>query len=232
MNFSGMFNPSGLKVPAKAPPKKARLCASKGFSPPGELLLDGYCTPAEDQGATPMCAAYAASNFAESVLWRRNGRQTQVDPSPVYDLAKTIDGSPGTDGTYLESALEALVRLGIMPDMCKVRTFGSSSFGLGPSDGLDELKYAIHRYGCCVAGFMITDEWFEPKRGTLRGSGLYTTEGGHAVLACGYDKDGVIVMNSWGKGYGHDGKVYLANRVFREQFMYGAVLTHALDGLE
>lgn len=231
MNFRSMYNPDGLKVPVRLPAKTA-LRASARFEAPRELILDGYCTPVEDQGSKPWCAAYAATSFAENVLWRVNGWHKDVDPAPVYRNAKAIDGDPDGDGTYLECALKGLQAAGVFPETCRVRTFGSSWFGLGASDGVEETRYAVHRYGCCVAGFSITDEWFSPRGAVVRGGPGHSAEGGHAVLVCGYDQDGFLVMNSWGRSYGRDGKVFVSNRAFERQFMYGAVLTRVLDGIE
>ena len=229
MNFRRSYNQYGLRIPARLSGRRA-LRVSSMFEAPRELLLDGYCTPAEDQGSKPWCAAYAASNFAESVLWRMKGFRREVDPAPVYRHAKSIDGDPTGDGTYLECALKGLVAGGIFKRECLVRTFGNSWYGFGGSGGADETKYAVHRYGCCLAGFNITDEWFDPKDAVVRGGPGFVTQGGHAVLVCGYDEGGFLVMNSWGKSYGRDGKVYVSNKAFERQFMYGAVLTRVLDG--
>ena len=229
--FEKMFNPNGLLVPDRIPLGSA-LRVPKRFEAPPELILDGYCTPVEDQGSKPWCAAYSATNFAESVLWRVNGYRTDIDPGPVYWHAKSIDGDPTGDGTYLECALKGLVAGGIFKRECLVRTFGNSWYGFGDSGGADETKYAVHRYGCCLAGFNITDEWFDPKDAVVRGGPGFVTQGGHAVLVCGYDEGGFLVMNSWGKAYGREGKVYVSNRAFERQFMYGAVLTRVLDGAE
>lgn len=226
--FESMFNPAGLRLP-KSLPKSRLFRAVSSFRGPPELILSGYCTPVEDQGAKPWCAAYSATSYAESLLWRRNGYHKDIDPAPVYAYAKTIDGDPEGDGTYLECALKGLLDQKLFdPDVCKVKTFGSSFFGLGIGDGLVDVKYAIHKYGCCIAGFRITSEWFSPRGAVIRGTDN-TAEGGHAVMICGYDEDGVIICNSWGTGYGKDGFVYLTNKAFRDQFMYGAVLTHTLD---
>lgn len=218
--FEKMFNPNGLLVPERLPLKSA-LKVPKRFEAPPELILDGYCTPVEDQGSRPWCAAYSATNFAESVLWRVNGYRTDIDPGPIYWHAKSIDGDPSGDGTYLECALRGLVARGHFGDACEVRTLRS----------IEDVKYAVHRYGCCVAGFSITPEWYSPKGAVIRGT-VKGEEGGHAVTIVGYDPDGVLILNSWGRDYARDGKVYMTNRAFNEQFIYGAVLTNVLDGLK
>lgn len=228
--FEKMYNPCGLRIPERLL-KKNELKFGSRIECPVELLLDGYCTPVEDQGAKPYCAAYSASNFAESVLWRKLGYRVEIDPDPLYLHAKTIDGDPTGDGTYLECTLDALLEKGYFDrGTCKVKTFGGSVLGLG-SNGLASVKNAIHRYGVCIAGFNITGEWFNPKGGVIRGAEK-SPEGGHAVTLVGYDADGVLIMNSWGKDYAHEGKVYITNKAFEDQFMYGSVITNCLNGME
>jgi len=229
--YEKMFVRGALKLPAKVP-AKVRFRAASSFKGPKELLLDGYMTPVENQGSMPWCAAYSASTFAEAVLWRKNGYHKDIDPGKLYRYAKTIDGDPNGDGTYLECALEALKAKSWFPRKCQVRTFGNGFFGFGSSTGFEDVKLAVHRFGCCLAGFNITSEWFAPKNAVVRGGSDYGCEGGHAVLICGYDRDGVLVMNSWGSDYGKDGKIYVSRKAFDRQFMYGAVLTGALDGME
>ncbi len=224
--FAKMYNPRGLRIPERPPKAKAVMKAAPSFRGPKELILTGYCTPAENQGSLPYCAAYAASSFAENVRWRRDGYHRDVDPVPLYRYAKTIDGDPDGDGTYLECALEALLAKGVFDrSVCSVKVVRGPLWGA--CSGLDDLKYVVHRYGSCIAGFEIDSSWYSPRNGVVRGGG--TTEGGHAVTVAGYDGGGVLVLNSWGADYGRDGFVYVPNDVFGRQFLYAAVLTHCLD---
>lgn len=213
--YEAMFRADGLTISATITGR--RLSAPKSFQGPSELLLSGYCTPVENQGAKPWCAAYAASSFAENVLWRRRGYHRDVDPAPLYAWAKRNDGDPDGDGTLLELPLKALAANGILKDNCAVRLLRDPM----------SVKYAIHRYGVCVAGFDVTSEWFNPKNGVVKGGGA--GQGGHAVTVCGYDPGGFVILNSWGADYAHGGFVYLANGAFDSQFIYGACMTHVLD---
>lgn len=225
-DFSKMFVRGALKVP-EAKFLGARFRAAPKFRGPPRLLLSGYCTPVENQGAKPWCAAYSASSYAENILWRVKGYREEIDPAPVYAHAKRIDGAPDGDGTYLECALDALLEQGLFDrNVSKVKTFGGRMFG--SDTALDDLKYAVHRYGVCVAGFNITSEWFDPKGDVIRGERA-ARQGGHAVTVCGYDETGVLILNSWGADYARNGFVYLSNKAFDDQFMYGALLTHVLD---
>jgi len=216
--FAKMFVPGALLRPKRLA-KSGMLKAPAKFQGPKELILTGYCTPVENQGAKPWCAAYAASSYAENIRWRIDGYRRDIDPAPLYAYAKTVDGSPDTDGTYLECTLRALMAKGHLPAM-SVKTF----------DTLRDLKYAVHRQGVCIAGFNITSDWFSPRKGVVFGEG--ETQGGHAVTVCGYDEGGVVILNSWGADWGHGGFAYVTNKAFGDQFMYGAALSGALGLVE
>ena len=223
--YEKMFVPGALTVPEKLP-KKNNFCAASTFQGPKELLLDGYCTPTENQGALPYCAAFAASSFAESVLWRKRGYHKDIDPVPLYKYAKTVDGDPDGDGTTLNAALSALTGKGYFDGkVCKVKTFGGRRYG--NAGALNDLKYSIFKYGVCEIGLDITTQWYCPKGGVIQKGG--DSLGGHAILACGWDEGGILILNSWGANWGKGGFAYIPNSLFEEQFMYGATLTHVLD---
>lgn len=228
--FAKMFINGGLKIPEKML-KRDAFRAAKTFSAPKKLDLSGYCTPVENQGNLPYCAAYSASSFAENILWRKNHFHEDIDPVPLYKYAKTIDGDPKGAGTYLECTLEALLHYKYFdPIACKIKTFGGKPYG--SNTGIDDMKFAIHRYGICMAGFAITSEWFSPRGNIIRGSSSAASQGGHAVVVCGYDDaDGGVfkIMNSWGNMYAENGFVYITYKEFEKEFIYAGLMTHVLD---
>ena len=227
--FEKMFVPGALKVPPKL---KAGMTfrIGTGFDFPDECFNQFGCTPVENQGSKPWCAAYSAANYAEEKLRRKNGYSMQIDPAPLYAYAKTIDGDPDGDGTYLECTLEALLQKEYFDESkCKIKTIGGGLFG--NASALREVKGAIFRHGTIVAGFNITGEWFSPKKGVVTHKAGFSSEGGHAVHLVGYDKDGVLIQNSWGSDYAHEGFLYLTNNAFEHEFMYAAFLTNTLDGI-
>ena len=225
--YEKMFAPDALKAPARLKSKSA-FKVGKSFSAPVECFNQFCCTPVENQGALPWCAAYSAANYAEEKLWRRKGYPEQIDPAPLYKYAKSIDGDPDGDGTYLECTLEALVKKGFFGEECKIKTIGGGLFGNGSA--LNDEKNAIFRHGTIIAGFNISSEWFTPANGVIRGK-VNDEQGGHAVHLVGYDDGGILIQNSWGADYGKGGFVYLTNNAFLSQFMYAAMLTNTLNGL-
>ena len=227
--FARMFVNGGLKIPDRIL-KKETFAASKNFSAPTKLVLDGYCTPIENQGNLPYCAAYSASSFAENILWRKQHYHEDIDPVPLYKYAKTIDGDPQGAGTYLECAMEALLKYKYFDkNICKIMTFGGNPFNNG--NAIRDMKFAIHRYGVAMAGFAITSEWYNAKDCIIRGDKNALDQGGHAVIVCGYDDEKQLfrIMNSWGESYADNGFVWITYDAFFKQFVYATVMTHCLD---
>lgn len=225
--FKKLHKVGFLKVPANLA-EMPKLKAVKGFLAPSTVDLRDYCTATEDQGSKPWCAAYTAAGWTENIKWRINDTIEQIDPTPIYKYAKTIDGDPYGDGTTLSAVLESLLHLGYFDrSKCRIRTI------VGGAGAKLAVKYAVHKFGCVLSGFNITDEWYEKnsKDSVVTGDPKFSACGGHAVLICGYNKHGVIIQNSWGKEWGKWGFGLISWNAFNTQFMYGAVLSNALDGL-
>ena len=167
------------------------LSATRQFMAPSRIDLRDLCTPTEDQGSKPWCAAYAAAQWAENIKWRLTDCVEQIDPTPIYKYAKSIDGDPYGDGTTIPAVLEALKHIGVFGKECTVKVIRPSRMAL---------KYAIHKFGCCLGGFGVSEEWWgvTKKSPVITGKKAYVNRGGHCVLVCGYDKEGIWIQNSWG----------------------------------
>lgn len=198
--------------------------ASKSkFVTPNTIDLRDYCLETRNQGNKPWCAAYSAAGMASNILWRKNDVPQEIEVSSLYAYAKKVDGSPGTNGTTLTAVLEALLNQNYFDDkICSVKVLRET----------EDVRYAIHKFGCCLLGMMVTDEWYKCNRNksTILGSqdGKYSNLGGHAVLGCGYNRDGVIIQNSWGKDWGDYGFALITWKEFIREFSYGAVLDNCL----
>jgi hypothetical protein len=194
------------------------------FVAPKSLPLMDYCLPTDDQGCNPWCAAYAAAGFAESILWRLRNYPEQMPPKWIYDYAKTIDGDPNGSGTSLVATLKALLWKGIFDEkVCSVKVIRT----------VEQLKFAIHKFGCCPVGFNISREWYRcnENKASICGEGDASLIGGHAVLACGFMPDGLYIHNSWGESWGKDGFAIVSWEEVERQFIYGAVLNNCLNNM-
>ena len=222
-------NPAGfLKLP-KGINKVPTLRASKSFVAPTMVNSMGLCTVTENQGATSKCAAYATTSFAENILWRQDNYPQQFDYDKVYAKAKEIDGDPD-EGTTLTAAMEAF--LAVYPKLfdksCKpkiIRAWGGN---------MDDVRYAVHKYGCIVGGFNITEDWYacdNKCKGWIPSKGGKPV-GGHAVLICGYNKNGLQIQNSWGPQFGESGFATLSWKDASEQFLYGCTLVGCMKHID
>jgi hypothetical protein len=175
----------------------------------------------------PYCAAYTAVGFAENILWRKNDYITQIDPVPIYKRAKQIDGDPYGEGTSLTAVLQVLLEKGYFSKDCRIQVIDNNS-GFENS-----IKYAIHKFGCCLLACNITEEWYlcGPKKTSVTGKSYNTSLGGHAILACGYNADGVIIHNSWGEEWGQYGFALITWEALRKQFIYAAALSNVLNNM-
>lgn len=197
--------------------------AARGrFIAPETVDLRDYCLKTANQGDQPWCAAYSAAGFAENILWRKTDVPSIIDAAPLYRYAKEHDGSPKTDGTTLNAALEALLDKGYFDvKECSVKVLRTA----------EHVKYAIHKFGCCLLGMMVTGEWYDccKAKSTISGKGgSHVTLGGHAVLCCGFTRDGVIIQNSWGVEWGAYGFALITWNEFERRFVYGAVMDNCL----
>ena len=218
-----------VKVPQAVKTKSlAALAAHPKFTAPKTVDLRDYCTQTENQGSLPYCAAYTAAGFAENVMWRRDDYITQIDPVSIYKRAKEIDGDPG-EGTSLIAVLQVLLEKKYFdPSLCKIQVIYDTD------DFVSAIKYGIHKFGCLLLACDITEEWYlcGPKKTAITGKSNNRSVGGHAILCCGYNRDGVIIHNSWGEAWGAYGYALITWDALRRQFLYASVLTNCLNNLK
>ena len=218
-----LFSKWGLLEPRNIEKLPFLEFAREHFVCPETIDLRDYCVKTSDQGSNPWCAAYAASGFVSNILWRKTDMPPEIDAEPLYKLAKEIDGAPNVDGTTLTAIYHAVLDKGYFDDkICSVKVLRTK----------DQVKYAIHKFGCCLLGMMVTNEWYycNPNKTTISGKDPTTNSflGGHAVLCCGYNPDGVIIQNSWGMDWGDYGFALVTWDEFEREFTYGAVIDNCL----
>lgn len=192
-----------------------RLSTNQQFVSPLRIDHRDLCIYTSDQKDTPHCAGYATAGFIEIKNWQTKHYPEQINADKIYQKAKQSDND-GLDGTTLESATRAAIELGLFS--------GTSRYIDSTANGI---RYAVHAYGACIAGFRITDEWnsISIKNGKIADYGQKAVQlGGHAVLVCGYDVDGVYIQNSWGTGWGIHGFAIVPWKKVSTQFIYGMVL--------
>ena len=191
------------------------------FVAPKTIDLRDYCLPTRDQGNKPWCAAYAAAGMVGNILWRKTDIPKEIDTTSLYQYAKTIDGTNDDSGTTLTAILDAVLHYHYFDaEKCKTRVIRN----------INQLQYAIHKFGCCLLGVNVSQEWYHcnKSKATISGKTNKTLLGGHAVLCCGYTRDGIIVQNSWGVDWGSYGFALITWEELDRIFLYGAVVDNCL----
>lgn len=178
------------------------------------------CSVPENQLDKPHCAGFSCGNFWESIYWKRTGRLINLDSDQIYAKAKQwYDEDKESLGTYLESTQKACARLcgfndvdiGFLYNDCSENTIFS-------------IKRLIHQFDIVQIGCNITTNWYNINndRYLITPSNEYI--GGHAILAVGYDSDGLYIQNSWGKEWGSKSFAIIRWDAFLQQFMYACVI--------
>lgn len=167
----------------------------KDFEIPEECSYKRYLPSVIDQGNKPICVPCSLSAYINWEINVDNGDEKEdnkVDLNEIF-ASSSVDNK---DGMSFKDALKFLKHTGVstkdgVETIDRYATIGS----------IICLKQAIILNGPCVAGLPVYDsrrtEFWESSYGTF--------EGGHAIAIVGYNKDGFIIRNSWGRNYGNNG---------------------------
>lgn len=179
--------------------------------------------PIKNQGSQSTCAAHTLCELVEYHNKRQTGNFTKFSTDFIYGLR--FDGDYMGEGMHLRDALKNLQNYGdvyytTIPGNSNVPTARNKVFSNFESHKIEaypnristyyritsvkEMQYAISHDGPVVIGM----RWYSSA--SLDKDNVYTFNSskscdGHAVLAVGYDKEYVILQNSWGASWGNKG---------------------------
>lgn len=218
--------------------------------PPAVDLCD-YCSPVEDQGNLGSCTAHAGVGLIEYYERRAFGRHTDASRLFLYKVTRNLMKVRGDSGAYLRTTMGAMVLFGVPPESYWPYTDKEESFdrepsafcyafaqnyqtikyfrhdpaGSKPEDVLHSLKVYLAKGMPFIFGFSVYNsiEQAEATGFIPFPSKRERMEGGHAVMAVGYDdkleitnnfshektKGALLIRNSWGTGWGDHGYGWL-----------------------
>jgi C1A family cysteine protease len=201
-----------------------------------------WCSPIEDQGPLGSCTAQAVVGLVEFMQRRHGGDYADGSRLFLYKVSRNLLGWTGDSGAYIRTALKAAVTFGVPPerfwpyDVARfeeeptaflysyAREFQALNYarlddtGLGPNDLLNKICETIAAGLGIAFGFTVYSS-INNAPDIPMPTGHDTAQGGHAVMAVGYDDahvlaDGtpcpsLIIRNSWGPGWGIGGYGFL-----------------------
>lgn len=211
---------------------------------PAKVDLRKWCSPIEDQGDLGSCTAHAGVALLEYYERRTSGKHLDASRLFLYKVTRQLLGFKGDDGAYLRSTMKAMVLFGIPPEkywpykqerynedpdnFCfafaqnykTLKYYRMDPPGRSAATTLEEVKQNIAAELPVMFGFSVYSSI--PAIGEDTGDIPYpgrgdSLEGGHAVVAVGYDDDkkigkdkgALLIRNSWGTKWGEKGYGWL-----------------------
>lgn len=203
------------KVDVNPPKKYTAEVTQATYAFPKRVDFRDMCLPTDNQGDTPHCVGFSVAGYLEVKYWQQFHKPCQFPAHDIYNEAKKIDGD-SEDGSTIENGFEGAKKLGLFTG--SIKTFEPWTLNV---------RFQLHKYGIFSGAFMITDEWYNvsSRTGMIKPSKNPEVLGGHAVLVCGYNENGIFIQNSWGyKEWGKYGFAILPWSMVPLQLVYGVVI--------
>ncbi len=181
---------------------------------PENFSLEDYSLSARNQGQRGTCGAFVGAAIQEINLTKNSTNTEHLSPEFIYFHRANRPAA----GMYGRDVCQVLRKIGTIPE--KDYPYGERDIIDAPLrehyetaanyridnfariTTVDGLKRALIELGACYIGLPIYNtsvRFWDKTYG-------YDRNGGHAVVAIGYTKDGFIIKNSWGPEWGDNGK--------------------------
>jgi C1A family cysteine protease len=218
---------------------------------PAAVDLRAWASPVEDQGSLGSCTAQAGAGVIEYYERKSFGRHVESSRLFLYKATRNLMKKKGDSGAYLRMTMGAMVLFGAPPEHYWPYTDAADEFdreppafcyafaqnfrtllyfrhdpaGVTGADVLDRLKTYLAAGHPAMFGFTVYSSIAQAETtGRIPVPyGRERIEGGHAVVAMGYDdamtianasggqaaRGALLIRNSWGKGWGEKGYGWL-----------------------
>ncbi|NWG02300.1 MAG: cysteine protease [Syntrophaceae bacterium] len=222
---------------------------SKGL--PTSVDLREGCSPIEDQGALGSCTAHAGVGIIEYYERVSFGRHIEASRLFLYKVTRNLMKMKGDTGAYLRTTMGAMILFGVPPEdfwpyvdeekkfdqeppaFCyafaqnyqTIKYFRHDPPGTKAEGVLNNVKTYLSKGHPAMFGFTVYNSIEQAeKTGKIPfPSPKERIEGGHAVVAIGYDDKmkiknqygkvettgALLIRNSWGKEWGEKGYGWL-----------------------
>lgn len=240
----------GAKAPLnKVLDKLAVNSNKKAVTLKSKVDLRSWCSPIEDQGILGSCTAHAGVALYEYFERKAYGRHIDGSRLFLYKATRNLLGWEADDGAYLRTTMAAMALFGIVPE--KYWPYLEYKFNDEPGAFLYSyaqsyqalLYYRLDSRGITKPNLLQTiKEHLQSELPLIFGFTCYSSlnsaddgnipypdkdedvDGGHAVMAVGFDDDkaitncnnkklktkgAILIRNSWGTAWGDGGYGWL-----------------------
>lgn len=167
---------------------------------PKKYSYKKYLPKVLNQGQRPICVPCSLSAFINWSINNESGNN-KADNGVNFEEIFKNRSNDSNDGMSFKDAFYYLRHSGVKTDNGIFKIGRYAKIG-----SIIQLKQAIVINGPCVGGLPVYCSDIDEFWSQLRGTNL---EGGHAVAITGYNEEGFIIRNSWGKNYGDEGYAIL-----------------------
>jgi len=218
---------------------------------PESCDLRKWCAPIEDQRQLGACTAHAGVGVLEYYERKSFGKHIDASRLFLYKVTRNLMQQKGDTGAYLRLTIGSMVLFGVPPEEYWPYTDEETKFDLEPpafcyafaqnyktikyyrhdppgtsaQDVLDRVKTFLAAGHPAMFGFTVYNSISQADKTGLIPfpSAKEKIEGGHAVMAAGYDdqktitssfgrletRGALLIRNSWGPGWGEEGYGWL-----------------------
>jgi C1A family cysteine protease len=218
---------------------------------PASIDLRSWASPVEDQGALGSCTAQAGAGIIEYYERKSFGHHVESSRLFLYKATRNLMKSKGDSGAYLRMTMGAMAIFGVPPEPYWPYTDAEDGFdkeppafcyafaqsyktllyyrhdpaGVTRASVLEELRTYLAAGHPAMFGFTVYSSIAQAETtGRIPVPfGRERIEGGHAVVAMGFDdamtiantsggepsRGALLIRNSWGKGWGEKGYGWL-----------------------
>jgi C1A family cysteine protease len=215
---------------------------------PAAADLREWCPPIESQGQLNSCTAHAGVGMIEYFERKAFGKHTDASRRFLYKVTRRLGGFEGDSGAFLRNTMGAMRLFGAPPEdywpydeaefdeeppaFCYAfgQSYQATTYyrldppGADPSVVLASIKSHLASQLPAMFGFTVYSSISSsrPDGKVPFPSETEKVEGGHAVMAVGYDdaievpsggssptRGAIMIRNSWGTDWGEDGYGWL-----------------------
>ena len=198
-------------------------------APVASIGVSSHLAPIAHQRKNQSCVGEAIASALYASAGAAGNPIPVVSPGFIWWMARAVDGEATNNiGTQPRHAWHQVTTKGFVPEAAFPRdtpyTFAARPDHFREAvDSTGVRTYAITQSGAArssairraiASGYAVTlgirvDDAFEENKGQLwQCTG--ESRGLHYVFACGYDKDALVLVNSWGSSWGDGGFAYMA----------------------